>query len=288
VVNPQASPPAVLGGPTEAPKLLCHGCGKAIHGFKNRDYQKACRAVNITCIRCKKVGHFAAYCREIIVASIEEETAEIHQIEGSFFYMEEEGHQKPLKSQPRDSRKGSGKQHRRRKKTTPVQKNDAAVQVSIAVGTDGNQPEDIQRTDRSITSRSSEQNYWSRPSSGCAGTPPQMRSKTTAHLDKDDRSATSPRPERWKTMRKWIGWGRKQTPSSTPPGLLEAELRFEPGTPGALGGGPVQPPGGPGGAHELAYGGYHDYYEGTQGQSEKVPEIPGFEGDSNEDYGGYF
>jgi hypothetical protein len=48
-------------------------------------------------------------------------------------------------------------------------------------------------------------------------------------------------------MKTWLGLGSKT------PRLQESDSRSEPGTPGALGGGPVQPPGGPGGTRDRGY-----------------------------------
>jgi hypothetical protein len=48
-------------------------------------------------------------------------------------------------------------------------------------------------------------------------------------------------------MKTWLGLGSKT------PRLRESASRSEPGTPGALGGGPVQPPGGPGGTRGYKY-----------------------------------
>ena len=55
--------------PTEAGKSQCYPCGKS--SVHKRD---ACPAINATCLKCKKQGHFAVVCRSKKVRSVTDET----------------------------------------------------------------------------------------------------------------------------------------------------------------------------------------------------------------------
>jgi hypothetical protein len=78
---------------------------------------------------------------------------------------------------------------------------------------------------------------------GCASPTTRLRRTSTAHIEEDDRRTKSARPEHN---------GAENGANSELETLLglRAEPTSEPGTPGALGGGPDQPPGGPGGTKE--------------------------------------
>jgi hypothetical protein len=84
---------------------------------------------------------------------------------------------------------------------------------------------------------------------------------------KDDRSATERGQEQYsqgpkkRFLKTWLG------PNLSNSRLPEAELRGNKGTPGALGGGPDQPPGGPGGTRQDQRYSDHDQ-EGAQDQPE--------------------
>ena len=73
-----------------------------------------------------------------------------------------------------------------------------------------------------------------------------------------DRSDKGPGP--MGKMWHWLGLGPEA------PRLREVASRSVPGTPGALGGGPVQPPGGPGGTKAQVYRYQFEDPEGAQGQ----------------------
>jgi hypothetical protein len=88
-----------------------------------------------------------------------------------------------------------------------------------------------------------------------------------------------------KTLWKWLGLNNEQTPSSKPR-LPEADSRGKPGTPGALGGGPDQPPGGPGGTRrDLRYSDQDQ--EGAQDQPEDYSHYY-YEGYNTDDDDGYY
>jgi hypothetical protein len=80
----------------------------------------------------------------------------------------------------------------------------------------------------------------------------------TAQLQQDDSDTPTPRPGTIAKMRTWLRLGPKA------PRLRDADSRSEPGTPGALGGGPVQPPGGPGGTRDRGYQYVFEDPEGDQ------------------------